>query len=214
MPAPKSSYKPPDWLKEFTDENDIGSHRAAAPVAMSSYMNASGGCFDEYCYVQMNDNKMKYVKDLNIGDIVKNGFMVKCVVKYKCKNNKMVLTTLCGYNGLKITPYHPIRVNNEWVFPVDVWGGVTKEEIGCEYVYNFVLESGHVLNVNGIECCTLGHGFQENNVIKHEYFGTDRIVNDLRLWDVNQWKNGEIVLDYGCFKRDENSGLVCQLVQK
>ena len=30
--------------------------------------------------------------------------------------------------------------------------------------------------INDIECCTLGHGFIDNETIKHEYFGTVKLL--------------------------------------
>eukprot|EP00483_Globobulimina_turgida_P005441 UN05451 len=76
MPAPKPSYKPPDWLKDFS--GGVGGNIAAPNVAMSSYMNASGGCFYPYCNVQMCDNSLKFVKDLVVGDMLENGAIIKC----------------------------------------------------------------------------------------------------------------------------------------
>ena len=55
---------------------------------------------------------------------------------------------------LLITPYHPIKINNEWRFSKDIGETVN---INCDYLYNFVLESGHILIINNIPCCTLGH---------------------------------------------------------
>ena len=34
------------------------------------------------------------------------------------------------------------------------------------------MENGHLIDVNGISCATLGHGFREENV-KHDYFGSE-----------------------------------------
>jgi hypothetical protein len=47
-----------------------------------------------------------------------------------------------------------------------------EENLKIDYVYNLVLESGHIAMVNGISCCCLGHGISENDVIRHAYFGT------------------------------------------
>jgi hypothetical protein len=71
-------------------------------------------------------------------------------------------------NGLLITNYHPIIENGEWRFPVDV---KASEKVQIDKYYNFVLESGHTMNVNGIECVTLGHGFK-GKVVEHDYLGT------------------------------------------
>lgn len=49
----------------------------------------------------------------------------------------------------------------------------------CEAVYNFILENGNSLDINGICCATLAHGIKGKN-IEHEYFGTEKIVEDLK----------------------------------
>lgn len=49
----------------------------------------------------------------------------------------------------------------------------------CECVYNFVLEKGHTMEINGVYCVTFGHGFKGEKVA-HPYFGTERIVDDLK----------------------------------
>jgi len=212
MPAPKPSYEPPEWLKKFQDENGaaavLDNSRDRNDVDMRSYMNVGGGCFDGYCTVKMNDNSLKMVKDLKFGDMVEGGHSIECVVKYKCKDNKNVLCTLNKYNGLKITPFHPIRIDKEWVFPLDVDDGNHREE-ECQFVYNFVLSDGHILRVNGIECCSLGHNFNDNQVIQHSYFGTNRIVDDLKKF--GGWKSGVVYVNHDEFKRDPISNLVYAL---
>ncbi len=50
----------------------------------------------------------------------------------------------------------------------------------CEAVYSFILDDGHVMLINGVECISMGHGFTDNDVVKHEFFGTQRIVEDLK----------------------------------
>jgi hypothetical protein len=47
-------------------------------------------------------------------------------------------------------------------------------------VYNLVLESGHVIDVEGTLTVTLGHEFTEEGV-KHEFFGSrQRILESLK----------------------------------
>jgi len=82
-------------------------------------------------------------------------------------------------NGLLITNYHPVFVQNEgkWRFPVDV---KQSEKVYVDQYYNFVLEAGHVMNVNGMKCITLGHGIKRDEVLEHEYLGTQAIIEDLK----------------------------------
>jgi len=180
----------------------------ASPANMSNYYNVGGGCLHGGCNVLMADGTLKAVRQLMVNDVVDGGASILCVVKHECEAQKV---ELCDVNGLWITPYHPIRSDqNGWIFPCEV-DGVELRMFECEFVYNFVLSHGHVLNVNGTECCTLGHGMNDNKVIEHAYFGTDKVVEDLRKW--SGWNMGMIVLRKDAFKRNVNSQLVEGLVQ-
>lgn len=53
-----------------------------------------------------------------------------------------------------------------------------------EAMYDFVLDNTHTININGIICVTLGHNFTEN-VVKHEYFGSQKVVYDIHKLSVN-----------------------------
>lgn len=129
---------------------------------------------------------------------------VSCVVKTLCSNNKAQLVELEG--GLKLTPYHPVRIQGKWSFPCDL-GSV--EIVACPAVYSFVLEENHVMVINGVECVTLAHGFTGDNVVSHPYFGTERVLDDLK--EMDGWENGQVVLRTGCLVRDTKTGLVSGL---
>ena len=58
-------------------------------------------------------------------------------------------------NGLKITPYHPICINNNWHFPISVNQNIKKEDNAT--IYSIILENDYSFFVNGIECVSLGH---------------------------------------------------------
>jgi hypothetical protein len=40
--------------------------------------------------------------------------------------------------------------------------------------------------INGIKCASLGHNIKGNKVIEHPYFGSERIVEDLKK--LKGWK--------------------------
>lgn len=104
--------------------------------------------------------------------------------------------------GLRITPWHPIRINGKFIFPTDIEEPKVKE---CALVYNFVLDQGHILTVNGVECLTLAHSFREA-IAEHEYFGTQRVLEDLK--QIEGWVNGRICLNWDDVVRDTTSGLI------
>jgi len=173
---------------------------------MSYYNNSYNPCFDGNCLVLTGDKSEKCVKDIKKGDIIisSNGRQAKviCVVKTHCKNGKANLVELDG--GLLITPWHPVRINSVWSFPSDL---EKVSERYCPAVYSFVLESEHIMIINGIECVTLGHNFKEP-VVQHSYFGTEQVILDLQNMD-DGWDDGLVELYPGCLVRDIKTGLVC-----
>lgn len=80
-------------------------------------------------------------------------------------------------------------------------------EISCDAVYNFVLDHGHTMFVNDVECVTLGHGFQED-VVRHAYYGSQRVVKDLERLNAEQ-NNGRIIeINEGALVRSKKTGIV------
>ena len=184
---------------------------------MKNYYCNSAPCFDGNSLVRIeaNDNAcpttiLKKVSDIRAGDMVvspaQGGQAVKvvCVLRTICSNNQAYLVELS--NDLLITPYHPVRMNGKWSFPCDI-----KEikQLPCQFVYSFVLETGHSMEIGGIECVTYAHGFQEE-VVRHEYFGTPRIIDDLKK--MNGWESGYVTLPPNCLIRDPISRMVVGLI--
>ena len=85
-------------------------------------------------------------------------------------------------------------------------------EIYCDEIFNFALDQGHTVLVNNIECVTLGHGFQDD-VVRHSYYGTDRVIADLHQLDLEQDNSGIISITEGVLVRNKHSGLVEGLKQ-
>ena len=103
----------------------------------------SGPCFTGDSEVLLGNNSVKPIEELVQGDFVKTpsgAAIVVCVTKTYCNNNQTVLVNM--KNGLRVTPYHPVRYNNEWQFPAKLIedGNSTVEMSNqqCDIVYNFV----------------------------------------------------------------------------
>jgi hypothetical protein len=77
---------------------------------------------------------------------------------------------------LFITPWHPIRLNGAWGFPAHSHGVSDRP---LQTLYNLVLSRGHVVEVEGVECVTLAHGFVEAP-LKHDFFGTHAVVESMQ----------------------------------
>jgi len=178
---------------------------------MSTYNNAGNPCFDGHCLVSMADGTTRRVMDVSKGDALMgtNGkcSTVVCVVRTVCRNGKAYLVQMNG--GLRVTPYHPIRMGGKFLFPCTVG---TVQEMDCAAVYSFVLDSQHTATINHVECITLGHDFHDDPVARHPYFGSARVIHDLHK--MAGWHTGFIQLRDGCLHRQANGhGLVTALVQ-
>jgi len=182
---------------------------ASSPVSMSSYYNSSNPCFAGNCLALMADGTHKSLSTIQKGDLVMTpsgiATRVLCIVETICVGGKTSLVEFVG--GLLVTPWHPIQVHGTWEFPANV--GVSKER-ACVAVYSFLLESEHVMTINGIHCVSLAHGMS-GKVVAHPYFGTSSVVDDLK--QMNGWKDGHVQLISGCLNHDTKSGLVSGMKQ-
>ena len=78
-------------------------------------------------------------------------------------------------SGLMITKYHPVIYGGKWQFPTDIF---KPKKVNISAYYNFVLDKGHTMTINGIQCVTLGHNFV-GDVIEHDYLGSEKVLRDL-----------------------------------
>jgi hypothetical protein len=126
-----------------------------------------------------------------------------------------------------ITAWHPLRRrvvggvgdgggggSDDWHFPASL---APLQRRTCAEVYNLVLDSKHIVLINGFECVTLGHGFKDaptsaavaaaEPVLTHTYYGTQRVVDDLRR--LPGWAAGKVTVTGAL--RDAATGLVVGL---
>jgi Mg-chelatase subunit ChlD len=181
-------------------------------VDMSRYNNRSAGCFGGDCVVEMADGRKQRVRDARRGDKVMTtgpdggttAATVLCVVETICPlgvNEVVELPT-----GLKITPYHPVRTAaGEWRFPGDL---ESVQVIAISSVFTFVLDKGHIAIINGVECVTLGHGF-DGPIVGHPFFGSPQVVDDLRKQP--GWNVGLVVLQPEAYRRSATTGMIAAI---
>ena len=153
---------------------------------------------------------------------------VRCVVKTHCAFGKCQLVALsadamgiqtagaAGLGALHITAWHPVRVpvradsakddseteresERQWRFPCSIAPTV---ESDCDAIYSFVLEGGHTMVIGGVECVTLGHNFT-GEVVGHEYFGSNAVLDDLA--QTHGWEAGLVELRPGPLLRHSQS---------
>ena len=177
---------------------------------MATFYNHCGGCIHGSCNVLMGDGSYKLVKEIQKGDIIasdsEKSAQVKCVLKMPINGKKTELVSFS--NGLKITPYHPVKIDGGFQFPINVGN---KSVVECDAVYNFILNEHHIMKINGTECVTLGHGLVNNDVVKHAYLGTQEVIKDLQK--IDGYEKGLINLKNEWFLRDEETGIINKIME-
>ena len=206
MPPPKSSKNP---------------LQINVPINMSTFNNRYNSvCFYELSHVLMANNSIKYASNITKGDLVQLGNgeigVIECVLQtiYIYDYDKPPLIKI--NNDLSITPYHPIKINNEWIFPINMFELLNNSKM-MEYntLYNFVLDtksrkklSGMI--IGGVECATLGHGIEDTDIISHPFFGTNNIINNLKK--SKTYDLGWVIITSENIIRDQSTNLINQII--
>tara|TARA_A100001388_G_scaffold277147_1_gene267059 strand:+ start:881 stop:3277 length:2397 start_codon:yes stop_codon:yes gene_type:complete len=182
---------------------------------LAAYNNQSNPCFAGECTVFMANGFNKKIKDLVKGDMIcslsnpydsKSSIVdtkVVCVLKTFILGDKTHLVTFD--NGLKITPWHPMIYNGEWIYPSHVKDAKFED---CGIVYTIVLDGFHTFMVNNVWCITLGHGYNVG-ILQNKYYGTTAVIND--LMKMPGWDTGDIIIDSSCIIRSGTSGEVTSI---
>ena len=64
-----------------------------------------------------------------------------------------------------------------WSYPISKGKPVN---ILCPYMYTFVVENRESLIIERHVFATYGHKYTDQTVIQHDYFGTDKVIDDLK----------------------------------
>ncbi|KAI9143422.1 hint-domain-containing protein [Paraphysoderma sedebokerense] len=194
---------PPPKPSTPRHDGDPG-QRQPSITSMSVYYSSVNPCFDGNCFITLQSGETKKVNKLCKGDLVKSPSgepaQVVCVVKTDVSSGPVDMVNF--ENGLSITPYHPIRVNGEWRFPMQLQqiNGKSQE------IYSLILDSEQIVYINGIECVCLGHGYGADvPIVGHCYFG-ERIVEDLKI--CHGWDRGLIEMKPDWLIRDVDHQVV------
>ena len=145
--------------------------------------NFHGGCFNGDAFVKLKNGKIEKVRNLKKGDILINGAKVECLIKNIIEKEEIMVEI----NGVFFSPYHPVEINNKWIFPIEYFKPVKKY---IDAWFNLVLNKKHEVILNGIKAITLGHN-RSDGILKHPYFGTEKVIKALKKYD--GYKNGLII---------------------
>lgn len=178
----KTRPPPPSNLRKRSNQT-YGS-TAAPPItpltSLPDEFMRGGGCWAGHCRVIVKRNeKLSMMKTSQISkdDYVYNG---KSFSKVICKVKRCISGEFAVENNLIITPFHPIKFyTDEWVHPKNCFQFF--EHYSNMEVYDFVLEDTHIMCVENIPCITLAHNVQNDLVATHDYYGTQKVIADLKI---------------------------------
>jgi hypothetical protein len=207
MPAPKPS-RPPQMRAN-------GTYVPHSVVSMARYHSRSNPCFEGQCEVKMGDGTHLAIENLRSGMTVwtpKGERKVIAIVKTNPRPGTK--DELCRVGDLWVTPYHPINIGGNWVFPADV----AEESKACTAsVYSVLLayssdSEAHAIDVGGQLCVTLGHGVQQAtegapDARAHAFFGSYVEVARSLIQLTKDTEGRRLSSGVG---RDAQTGLVCR----
>jgi len=178
-------------------------------VKYVGYSQFPSSCFLGNCKIQTMLGLVP-VNTLRVGDLVITPegrvFPIKCILETQINSH---IDMMVHPDGLVITGYHPVKINNNWCFPIgsDLF---EKQNIWVDSVYSIGLEDGISLHVNGIEVAGLGHQVQDDPVLTHPYFGSDLVIRD--IFNLNP--KGYCVIVPEQIIRNNITTLVCGIIKK
>lgn len=109
---------------------------------------------------------------------------------------------------LTITPYHPVLYNGVWTFPCNIGKTIQK---WYDAVYSIVLEPHqNIITIDGMCCASYGHSLHTNSVIRQEYFGSNKCIEDLKTQ--SGWEKG--MIEDIQLQRNPKTGLVDGIIPK
>lgn len=169
----------------------------------SVFHNPSGGCFQAKCPVLMSDKTTKEIQNITSGDYVETLDGPAKVIALVICGSKLKAQPMCQLTEkLWITPWHPVIYKSKWEFPSDIVPMVDRQ---INTVYNLVLEKGHIINIDGFNCVTLGHSFKEEKV-KHSFFGSNKVIQT--LMKCSGWEEGKPTFKNLKAIKDENDLII------
>ncbi|EEH07972.1 U-box domain-containing protein [Histoplasma capsulatum G186AR] len=202
LPPPKPS---------IIEKSPDGTVKIRPSYKMSRYNCRNNPCFAGHCNIRLAErNSSLPIRDIRAGIKVWTPLgprRVRAVLATAVKN-----TILCNIGSLSITPWHPIQVAGDWIFP----SHVSEQNVPFSgTVYSVLLDpspvsDAHAIMVEGHVCVSLGHGIQGcNDVRAHPFFGSYPSV--LRsLASLPRDVNG--ILRCSGMKRNPLTGLACGFI--
>jgi hypothetical protein len=178
--------------------------RTVASVTATNDPTQSGGCWAPFSQILMADMTRKALYDLAPGDKVWTKRGVGTVDYVVELGTLSPLLRMCTVGDLILTEYHPVYDNGVWRSPCDI---VNPKLMPMPKLINFLLDYGHVVDIDGVLTVSLGHGLTEAG-LAHPYFGSrDQLLEDMK--GQPGFNERRVVFRNLQYKRDPVSGLIC-----
>ncbi len=193
---------------------------SGAPVSSQqftqTFYNSNGVCFTGDTLIKIEGGKFIKVQDITKGMRIESlGKVATVICVLKTKFIPGTIRQNINFPSTCVTQYHPVFFDNktddyDWVFPLDsdkFCEKIIQEET---YVYDFILDTHHIVELGGdVFATTLNHG-RTGEIIGHDYFGTHKIVDDLMKH--SGWNEGYIQLDEYQYQRSDIDNRICKIV--
>jgi hypothetical protein len=92
-------------------------------------------CFDENVLLEMNNGEFKKIKNVNVGEYLKNNVLITS--KMKLKNIEQIM---CSLDCILVTPEHMVLYNNSWIH--------TREHPNAEIINNYNKDFLYCINTD------------------------------------------------------------------
>lgn len=227
----KELPQPQPIVSRYYSSNNYSSNPYSSPSSSSyDYYNGSRGCIGENTYIKMPWGARK-VSDLKKGDEVYSISLdgrriistISCILKINITNPIEVCDLKLDNDKLIITPNHPVAnmgcIENDIIRPCNELNWKHPKELvkqrlikpdELSSVYNISLDSGTGVFVGDYFVCTMAHNILDNQIVSHEFFGTNQVLKSLKRDFPNDFEKGFIETNYDELKceRDENGWVI------
>ena len=184
---------------------------STGPVNMATYLNAAGGCFGpDSLIINAETGTPIRITELTTGHLVKTpdgDTRVVCVIEQPYNGDLYKV-----HDGLWLTAWHPFVTDTRSArFPAED-STLTKTTYNG-MVYNLVLENCQLVRTvspsdqsNQAWAATLGHSFTSDPVLAHPYYGSEAVIDDLKV--TGQFSRGRVCVKSCKVHRDPDTTLV------
>jgi hypothetical protein len=175
-----------------------------APTGINQLYIAAGGCWAPGTKILMSDITYMSIENILPGMMVWTPYG-NARVEYMLKmGTKIQPQVMCKVGNLVLTPWHPIMCIDMWIHPISIAPTVN---YNMPNVYNLILDKGHIVSADDIMTITLGHGFKNNKITEHNFFGNkQKILDDMK--DLPGFNEGLPVFTNLKTRNDPVTGLI------